>query len=49
MNLKLKIWRQDGPESAGHFKTYDISGISEDSSFLEMLDLLNEQLVEKGE
>ena len=49
MNLKLKIWRQDGPESAGHFKTYAISDVSEDSSFLEMLDLLNEQLVEKGE
>ena len=49
MNLKLKIWRQDGPDSAGYFKDYDISDVSPDSSFLEMLDLLNEQLVEKDE
>jgi len=49
MNLKLKIWRQDGPERSGHFKDYEISDVSPDSSFLEMLDLLNEQLVENDE
>ena len=49
MNLKLKIWRQDDKSSAGRFQDYEISDISPDSSFLEMLDLLNEQLVEKGE
>jgi succinate dehydrogenase / fumarate reductase iron-sulfur subunit len=49
MNLKLKIWRQDNTESAGQFKDYEISDVSPDSSFLEMLDLLNEQLVEKDD
>ena len=49
MNLKLKIWRQDNTKSAGQFKDYEISDVSPDSSFLEMLDLLNEQLVEKDD
>ena len=49
MNLKLKIWRQDNGSSSGHFQDYEISDVSPDSSFLEMLDLLNEQLVDKGE
>lgn len=47
MDFKLKIWRQDGPKAKGRFETYDISGISPDCSFLEMLDILNEQLVDK--
>ena len=49
MRLALKIWRQEGPSDAGRMVRYDIDGVSEDSSFLEMLDLLNEQLTEKGE
>ncbi|OQX72300.1 MAG: succinate dehydrogenase [Bacteroidetes bacterium 4484_249] len=49
MNLTLKIWRQAGPNEKGKFVDYPISDISSDSSFLEMLDVLNEQLVEKGE
>ncbi len=49
MNLTLKIWRQSGPEDDGKFVNYPVSNISPDSSFLEMLDILNEQLVEKGE
>lgn len=49
MDLKLKIWRQAGPDEKGQFVTYPISDISPDSSFLEMMDILNEQLVEKGE
>ena len=44
MNLTLKIWRQDNAAAAGRFETYPVSGISEDMSFLEMLDVLNEQL-----
>lgn len=47
MNFTLKIWRQDSPKDKGKFVTYNISNISEDCSFLEMLDQLNEQLVDK--
>ncbi len=49
MNLTLKIWRQDGPDTAGQLVTYPVSNISEDMSFLEMLDVLNEELIAKGE
>ncbi|TWP32916.1 succinate dehydrogenase/fumarate reductase iron-sulfur subunit [Leekyejoonella antrihumi] len=48
MNLTLKIWRQDGPNDAGALVTYPISDVSEDMSFLEMLDVLNEQLILDG-
>ncbi len=49
MDLKLKIWRQAGPDASGKFVEYPIQDISPESSFLEMLDILNEQLVAKGE
>ena len=49
MDLKLKIWRQAGPGANGKFEEYPIQNISADSSFLEMLDILNESLVEKGD
>lgn len=49
MKLYLKIWRQKNKETPGGFREYNLDDISEDSSFLEMLDILNEQLVEKGE
>lgn len=49
MNLTLKVWRQKDTSDKGVFKTYKISGISADMSFLEMLDVLNEDLSEKGE
>jgi succinate dehydrogenase / fumarate reductase iron-sulfur subunit len=49
MDLTLKIWRQENAKSKGEFKTYQVSGVSEDSSFLEMLDVLNESLVDKVE
>ncbi|MFC2081347.1 succinate dehydrogenase/fumarate reductase iron-sulfur subunit [Bacteroidota bacterium] len=45
MDFTLKIWRQKSALAKGKFVTYPISNISSDSSFLEMLDLLNEQLV----
>ncbi|MFZ9676579.1 MAG: succinate dehydrogenase/fumarate reductase iron-sulfur subunit [Ilumatobacteraceae bacterium] len=44
-NLKLKIWRQDGPTTSGHFEDYVIDEISDEASFLEMLDVLNERLI----
>ncbi|MCH7400704.1 succinate dehydrogenase/fumarate reductase iron-sulfur subunit [Belliella kenyensis] len=49
MNLTLKIWRQKNSADKGALKEYKISNISEDMSFLEMLDVLNEELSEKGE
>ncbi|MGP2494576.1 succinate dehydrogenase/fumarate reductase iron-sulfur subunit [Schaalia turicensis] len=49
MNLTLKIWRQDGPEDRGAMHEYQVKGISEESSFLEMLDVLNEELFARGE
>ena len=49
MNLKVIVWRQEGPEAAGSFSEYEARDISEHMSFLEMLDVLNEQLIEKGE
>jgi succinate dehydrogenase iron-sulfur subunit len=45
LNLKLKIWRQDGPHSQGEFLDIDADGIPEDASFLEMLDVVNERLI----
>jgi len=49
MNFTLKIWRQKNKESKGSFKTYTVQGISPDASFLEMLDVVNTDLVKKGE
>jgi len=49
MNLKLKIWRQKDSHTRGKFVNYSLSNISTDSSFLEMLDVLNEELISKGE
>ncbi|MEI2826746.1 MAG: succinate dehydrogenase/fumarate reductase iron-sulfur subunit [Dermatophilaceae bacterium] len=49
MNLTLNIWRQDGPNAQGRMVTYQLADVSEHMSFLEMLDVLNEQLVAKGE
>jgi succinate dehydrogenase / fumarate reductase iron-sulfur subunit len=48
MNLTLKVWRQSGPEDKGRFETHEIDEVSEDSSFLEMMDQLNELLLSKG-
>ena len=49
MNVTLQVWRQAGPTDAGGFRTYEVAGISEEMSFLEMLDVLNERLVNQGE
>ena len=48
MNLTLKVWRQNGPEDAGRLETYPVKGISEHMSFLEMMDVLNDQLIREG-
>tara|TARA_Y100000287_G_C14183869_1_gene336446 strand:+ start:84 stop:839 length:756 start_codon:yes stop_codon:yes gene_type:complete len=47
MNLFLKIWKQENAEDEGHFETYTIDNVSPDSSFLEMLDQLNGELLEQ--
>ena len=49
MNLKLKIWRQKNSNSKGKIETYNISDISPDMSFLEMMDVLNNQLIKKDQ
>ena len=49
MKLTLKIWRQENAKSKGKMVSYPIDGIEGDMSFLEMLDVLNEELVAKGE
>jgi succinate dehydrogenase / fumarate reductase iron-sulfur subunit len=48
MNLKLKIWRQKDAKSTGAFENYTVSDISPDTSFLEMLDILNNTLIHEG-
>lgn len=49
MDFTLKIWRQKNADSKGRFVTYKVTGISSDSSFLEMLDTLNEELILRNE
>lgn len=49
MDLTLKVWRQKDQKSKGNMETYQVSNISEDSSFLEMMDILNEQLIAEGD
>tara|TARA_B100000287_G_C20629086_1_gene779022 strand:+ start:471 stop:1217 length:747 start_codon:yes stop_codon:yes gene_type:complete len=48
MNLTLKVWRQANSESKGKMETYQIADVSPDMSFLEMMDVLNEQLMTQG-
>ncbi|MCX6308583.1 MAG: succinate dehydrogenase/fumarate reductase iron-sulfur subunit [Bacteroidia bacterium] len=47
INITLKVWRQRGPKTKGAFESYKLDGVSTDSSFLEMLDMLNEQLLKE--
>ena len=49
INITLKVWRQRGPKEKGAFESYKLDGISTESSFLEMLDILNETLINKGQ
>jgi succinate dehydrogenase / fumarate reductase iron-sulfur subunit len=48
VKLQLHVWRQKNAEAKGAFETYTVSDVSEHASFLEMLDILNEQLIAKG-
>jgi succinate dehydrogenase / fumarate reductase, iron-sulfur subunit len=48
MNLTLKVWKQKNAADKGHFETYKVNNISSEMSFLEMFDVLNEQLIEEG-
>jgi succinate dehydrogenase / fumarate reductase iron-sulfur subunit len=48
INLTLHVWRQEGPSKAGRFESYPAKGISTHASFLEMLDVVNEELIEQG-
>jgi succinate dehydrogenase / fumarate reductase, iron-sulfur subunit len=49
MNFRLKIWRQEDPQSKGRLVDYQARNISPDTSFLEMLDIVNDELTERGE
>ena len=49
MNLTLKVWRQKNGQTPGHFETYEAKGVLEDMSFLEMLDVVNEGILERGQ
>lgn len=49
MNLNLKVWRQNSPEDKGKMVDYQLEGISEHMSFLEMIDVLNGKLIDSGE
>ena len=49
MRLRLQVWRQKNNQDSGRFVKYDLDGVLEEMSFLEMIDLLNEQLTEQGE
>ena len=49
MNLTLQVWRQSGPTAEGGLKEYKATDVSPDMSFLEMLDVVNERLIEQGE
>nr|MDA3818093.1 succinate dehydrogenase/fumarate reductase iron-sulfur subunit [Prolixibacteraceae bacterium] len=46
--LYIKVWRQNSPKEKGGFETYEIEDISQGSSFLEMLDILNDKLIRDG-
>ena len=48
MNLTLKAWKQKNPNAAGGFETYQVKNISSEMSFLEMFDVLNEELIREG-
>lgn len=49
LSLTIRVWRQAGPNERGEFRNYQLHGISTHMSFLEMLDILNEQLLDQGE
>ena len=48
ISFTLKVWRQKGPKAKGYFETHQMKDVSTDTSFLEMLDILNEQIINDG-
>ncbi len=48
INIKLRVWRQNGPHDQGHFEEYQLDNVPTAASFLEMMDLLNEKLITEG-
>ena len=48
MRINLEYWRQNGPSDSGHFETHTLDNVDEHASFLEMLDVLNEELFDEG-
>ena len=48
INITLKVWKQKNSREKGRFETFKLSNVSTDSSFLEMMDILNEQLINEG-
>lgn len=48
INIKLKVWRQNGPNDKGHFETFQMDDVPTAASFLEMMDILNEKLLSEG-
>ena len=48
ISFTIKFWRQNGPKEKGHFDTHEMKNIPDDTSFLEMLDILNEELINEG-
>ena len=49
MKFTVKMWRQKDAQSKGHFESVDVEGISPDMSFLDLLDVVNERRVLRGE
>ncbi len=45
ISFTVKYWKQNGPKDAGHFEQREMKNIPDDTSFLEMLDILNEELI----
>ena len=48
ISFTIKYWKQNGPKDKGHFDTHEMKNIPDDTSFLEMLDILNEELISAG-
>ena len=49
ISFTIRYWKQNGPQDAGHFDTHEMKNVPDDTSFLEMLDMLNEELIEAGD
>ena len=48
IDIKVKVWRQRNRHEKGHFETYEVKHVDENASFLEMIDMLNDQLIREG-